>query len=133
MKSGLWGDVGHSPPPLKVRGCVHACVCVCAQSCQTLCDPMDCSPPGSSVCGIFQAGILEQVAISFSRGSFQPRNRTQVCFVSCTNIGILYRCVTWEPAVFPGRPAVKTPRFHCQAQEFDPWSENQDPTCCGKN
>ena len=40
-----------------------------AQSCPTLGDPMDCSPPGSSVHGIFQARILEWVAISFSRGS----------------------------------------------------------------
>ena len=40
-----------------------------AQSCQTLCDPMDCSLPGSSVHGILQARILESVAISFSRGS----------------------------------------------------------------
>ena len=38
-----------------------------AQSCPTLCDPMDCSPPGSSFCGIFQARILEWVAISFCR------------------------------------------------------------------
>ena len=42
---------------------------LCAQSCLTLCDPMDCSPPGSSVHGIFQAKILKWVAISFSRGS----------------------------------------------------------------
>ena len=41
-----------------------------AQSCLTLCDPMDCSLPGSSVYGIFQARVLEWVAISFSRGSF---------------------------------------------------------------
>ena len=40
------------------------------QSCPTLCDPMDCSPPGSSVHGILQARILEWVAISFSRGIF---------------------------------------------------------------
>ena len=39
------------------------------QSCSTLCNPMDCSPPGSSVCGILQARILEWVATSFSRGS----------------------------------------------------------------
>ena len=46
------------------------CVCVCvlvAQSCLTLCDPMDCIPPGSSVHGILQARTLEWVAISFSR------------------------------------------------------------------
>ena len=41
-----------------------------SQSCLTLCDPMDCSPPGSSVHGILQARILEWVAISFSRGFF---------------------------------------------------------------
>ena len=45
-----------------------------AQSCPTLCDPMDCSPPGSSVHGIFQARVLEWVAISFSRGSSQPKD-----------------------------------------------------------
>ena len=47
-----------------------------AQSCPTLCDPMDYSPPGSSIHGIFQAGVLEWVAISFSRGSARPRDRT---------------------------------------------------------
>ena len=43
------------------------------QSCPTLCDPMDCSLPDSSVHGIFQARILEWVAISFSKGSSGPR------------------------------------------------------------
>ena len=43
-----------------------------------LCDPMDCSLPGSSVHGIFQAIVLEWVAISFSRGSSRPRDQTQV-------------------------------------------------------
>ena len=52
-----------------------------AQSCLTLHHPMDCSLPGSSVHGVLQAKILEWVAISFSRGSSQPRDRTQV---SCT-------------------------------------------------
>ena len=57
------------------------CVCVCvlvAQSCPTLCDPMEYSPPGSSVHGILQPRTLEWVAISFSRGSSQPRDWTQV-------------------------------------------------------
>ena len=49
-----------------------------AQSCLTLCDPMDCSLPGSSVHGIFQAIVLEWIAISFSRGSSQPRDWTRV-------------------------------------------------------
>ena len=49
-----------------------------AQLCPTLCDPMDCSLPGSSLHGILQARVLEWVAISFSRGSSQPRDRTWV-------------------------------------------------------
>ena len=49
-----------------------------AQSCPTLCDPMACSLPCSSVCGILQARILEWVAISFSRRSSEPRSRTRV-------------------------------------------------------
>ena len=53
-----------------------------AQSCLTLCDPMGCSPPGSSVHGIFQAIVLECIAISFSRGYSQPRDWTRVsCIV----------------------------------------------------
>ena len=52
----------------------YNCVLV-AQSCLTLCDPMDCSPPGSSVHGILQARILEWVAIPFSRESSQLRDR----------------------------------------------------------
>ena len=48
------------------------------QSCPALCDPMDCSLPGSAVRGILQARILEWVAISFSRGSSQPRDQTWV-------------------------------------------------------
>ena len=45
------------------------CVCLVAQSCSALCDPMDCGPPGSSIHGIIQAGILERVAMPSSRGS----------------------------------------------------------------
>ena len=49
-----------------------------AQSCPTLCYRMDCSLPGSSVHGIFQARVLEWVTISFSRGSSRPRDQTRV-------------------------------------------------------
>ena len=64
-------------------------VCACSVRCG-LCNPMGCSPPGSSVHGIFQARILEWVAIPFSRGSSPPRDRTWVSwiagrfFASCT-------------------------------------------------
>ena len=64
-----------------------------AQACPTLCDPMDCGPPGSSVPGILQARILEWVAIASSRGSSCPRDGTHV---SCIGRQILYHCVTWE-------------------------------------
>ena len=55
---------------------------VIAQSCLTLCNPVDCSPLGSSVHGILQARILEWVAISFSRGSSQPRDRIRVSHIA---------------------------------------------------
>ena len=64
-----------------------------AQSCPTLCYPMDCSLPGSSVHGIFQARVLEWVAISFSWRSFQSRDWT--C-VSCIGRRILYHRAIWE-------------------------------------
>ena len=60
------------------------------QSCPILWDPKDCSPPGSSVHGNFQARILEWVAISFSRGSSQPSDQTQV---SCIGRQILHHCI----------------------------------------
>ena len=68
---------GNQPGPsiFHTRVCVCVCVCVCvliAQSRPTLCNPMDCSPPGYSVRGILQAWILEWIAVSFSRGSSQP-------------------------------------------------------------
>ena len=75
-------------------------ICVCAvlvtQSCPTLCNPMDWSPPGSSVHGIFLGRILEWVAISSSRGSSWPRDPTCVSGVSCIDRQILYHCVTWQ-------------------------------------
>ena len=64
-----------------------------ALSCLILCDPVDCSLPGSPVHGILQAWILEWVAIPFSRGSYQPRNHTRV---SCTAGGFF---TSW--ATFP--------------------------------
>ena len=66
-------------------------VCVHTQLCQILHDPMDCIPPGSSVHGIFQARILQWVAISFSRGSSQPRHRTHISCVSYIGRQLLYQ------------------------------------------
>ena len=66
--------------------------CGCGQllSRVQLCGPMDCSPPGSSVHGISQARILVWVATSYSRGSSQPRDLTQVSCVSCISRQVLY-------------------------------------------
>ena len=84
--------------------CMCVCVCVCVyvyiymyihicihtsmrakslQLCSTLCDPMDCSLPGSSVHGLLQAGMLEWVAMPSYRGTFQPRDRIHVFCSYC--------------------------------------------------
>ena len=75
---------GYMPTPLAH---VHA------RSYPTLCNSMDCSPPGSSVHGILQARILQQVAVSFSRGSSWPRDRISI---SCIGRWILYHRATRE-------------------------------------
>ena len=60
----------------------HLCVCVRTQSYLTLCDPRDCSPPGSSVHGIFQARIPDWLFTSYSRGSYQSRDQTWVSYIA---------------------------------------------------
>ena len=83
----------HSSVPIvtnTIAACVHA------QSCPTLCNPLDGSPPGFSVPGILQARILEWVAIPSSRGSFQIIDRTRVSCISCIGRQILYCWTTWE-------------------------------------
>ena len=72
-KMSLWSALPSSVTP----------VGLVAQPCPTLCYPVDCSPPGFSVHGIVQARILEWVAISSSRGSSQPADRTHVSCSSC--------------------------------------------------
>ena len=60
----------------------YMCCVLKSLSCLWLCDTIDCSLPGSSVHGISQARILQWVAISFSRGSSQPRDQTQVSYIA---------------------------------------------------
>ena len=69
------------------------------QSCLILCDLIDCSPPGSSVHGIFSARILEWIAVSSPGESSQPKDLTHISYVSCTT-GIFF---TTEP---PGKPVM---------------------------
>ena len=74
-------------------------------SCPTLCDPMDCSPPGSSVHRILQARILEWVAMTSSRGSSQPRDRTHVSCGSCIGRKVLYhQCHLGSPLIYLRAP-----------------------------
>ena len=80
-------------------------VVLVARSSQFFCNSRDCSPPGSSVHGISQARKLEQVAISFSRGSSRPRNWTHVF---CIGRWILYHWVTWEAPKLTCRTLVIT-------------------------
>ena len=77
------------------------CACMLAkslQSCPTLCDIMDYSPPGFSVHGILQTRILEWVAMPSSRGSFGPRDQTRLSYVSGISRRVLYyECHSEKP------------------------------------
>ena len=119
------------------------CVLV-TQSCPTLCDPMDCSLPGFSVHGILQARILEWIALPFSRGTSQPRDRTLVAqgvFSQLEVFPSLNCCLFADshpalcnpmgctrlpcPSLFP-RVGTSGKESACQMQEtqrngFDPW------------
>ena len=102
------------------------------QWCLTLCDPMDCSPPGSSIHEILQARILEWVAMPLSRGSFQPRDRTDV------SLCLLHQQPGSLPLAPPGKPANEG------GHGFNPWSRKiphsveqlslgvttSEPMCC---
>ena len=94
---------------------LHIKLCVCVISCFRcvwLCNSMDYSPPGSSVCGILQARILVWVAISSSRASSWPRDRTQI---SCS----AGRFFTTEP---PGKPHSKLTHLEIKLRVFSPLS-----------
>ena len=71
--------------------CTSFKVSVCVLSCPTLCDPVDCTLPGFSVHGIFQARTLVWVAIPFSRGASWPRNWTRISCISGISKWVLYR------------------------------------------
>ena len=80
--------------------CMCACVCVKSlQSCQTLCQPMDCSLPGSNVIGILKARILEWVVILFSRGSSCPRDQTLIALFPDLVVNFFPTSTTWQTRV----------------------------------
>ena len=86
-KSRTWLKLSmHVQHQLRIWLILYMFMRVCAkllQSCPTFCNPMDCSPPGSSVHGILQARILEWIAMPSSRGSSQLRDQTLVSGISC--------------------------------------------------
>ena len=97
---------------------LHVYVWSALQLCPAFCDPMDCSPSGSSVHGILQARILEWVALPSSRGSSPPRDGPHISYVSYIDSGVLYHlgspyvCICllfrrrqWHPtpALLPGK------------------------------
>ena len=80
----------------------HWCAHVPTKWYLIFCDPVDYSPPCSSVHGIFQTRVLKWVVISHSRGSSRPRDRNCISCVSCIGRQILYHCATWEAQTFVG-------------------------------
>ena len=132
-----------TPPPPLMSTCLlfmTACpywdwrvytMCWHAQSCLTLCDPMDCSPPGSSVLGISQTRTLEWVAISSSRGSSRPRRWTRASVAPELQADSLPAeplgspCITtmYKIHSFSGGSAGKESACQCkETQEMQVWS-----------
>ena len=122
------------PQSNRASGLIHRNIDIdVAQSCPTLCNPMDCSLLGSSIHGIFQARVLEWVAISFSRRSSWPRDRTRVSRIvgrhkpseppgkeGASSLSLHtqslrkdYLSTQWEGAVYkPGRESLNWPCWH---------------------
>ena len=125
----LYGILGTTEEGLRnslvTRGGIKHCCCyLVTKSCPTLCDPRDCSLPGSSVHGIFQARLLEWVAISFSGGSFQLRDGT---WGSCKVPALAGRFfffffLTTEP---PGKPRIKHGSVLKTSQLIVVWEKSQ--------
>ena len=88
----LLRDLDYSPQCRTVRPC-----CLLLRLCPALCDPVDCSLPGSSVHGVSQARTLEWVAISFLRASSRPRDQT---WASCIGRRVLCHLAMWEQSLY---------------------------------
>ena len=101
------------------------------QSCLTLCNPMDCSSPGSSVHGILQARILEWAVVSYSTGSSQPRDLTHLSYVSCIGSWALY-----HECHLIGQPVRLSPAIrdcHCRSYNNNLFSSITDGWTDHKN
>ena len=94
------------------------CVCVCVPSCSTLCDPIDCSPPGSSVHWLFQARLLEWAALSSSRGSSWSRDQTHLLYL------LLGRHILYHYTTFSTRHLILCPYSNRKTTKADMFSLN---------
>ena len=92
--------------------------CLVAKSCLTLCNPMDCSPPGSSVHQIFQTRILAWVAVSFSRGSSWPRDQIHI---SCICKQILYHWAIGEAQKLKKQNSYCLLNIFTYKSHLEPW------------
>ena len=120
-------DIGSQKVQMKRReiwNCTHCCCCAVLYSVVSDCDLMDCSPPASSAHGIFQARILEWVAISYSGRSPQPRAQTCISCISCVVRQFLYYWPTWKdgivyavPSLFSLQKNVSWPLFNTMTQK----------------
>ena len=135
LPSLLLGNVPFSGAHVE-ESCVHTADALCSTaesntarvrakslpSYPTLCDPGDCSLPGSSVHGILQARVLEWVAIPSSRASSPPRDGTHVCYISSFGRRILYCCATWEsPTIFKEGEQSRPSPTHPLRDGFTGW------------
>ena len=99
------------------------CMCILSHAVMpTLCDPLNCSPPGSSVHEIFHARILEWVAISSSREFSLSRDQICISCISCIGRQILYHSTTWEDQRAGkeslGSPVIRTPCFYSRGHQL---------------
>ena len=102
-----------------------------------LCDPTDCSPPGSSVHGILQARMLEWVAVPSSRGSSQPSDRTCIFYVSCFGRWVLFHyCHLGSPTFvvfFPKRSSSLLPSRLLRSKTSDNTKLKKYKQCCDEH
>ena len=104
-----WSPAWVPPTPRPADHLCWAVLCLVTRSCPALCDPMDCSPLGSSVHGILQARILEWVGMPSFRGSSKPRDQTQVShiaggFLTISSLKIHLKSHSWGSQSPPGSP-----------------------------
>ena len=96
-----WSDLSSSSRGRfkKMQNWIDISCMLVTQLCLTLCIPINCGPPGFSIHGIFQARILEWIAISYFRGSSWLRDQIHVFYVSYNGRWILYHQATWEAQI----------------------------------